>query len=82
MLVEDGLGDARGLGQVVHRGAVEAAGGEELEGHVEQLAAPAHGRKAGHAGKLPYGNKGKAPITVRGQPRGGEGARHRDGKRP
>ena len=67
MLVEDGLGDARGLGQVVHRSAVEAPCGEELERHVEELAAPALSRKAGHAGKLPYGNKGEAPITLRGQ---------------
>ena len=45
---------------------MEAAGGEELEGDVEQLAAAAHGEKAGHAGKLPYGNKGDEPITLRG----------------
>src|SRR5436853_516548 len=66
VLVEDGLGDARGLGHVVHRGAVEAAGSEELEGHVEQLAAATHGGKAGHGEKLPYGNKGQEPITLRG----------------
>jgi hypothetical protein len=46
---------------------MEAAGGEELEGDVEQLAAPAHRGKAGHPEKLPYGNKGQEPITVRGQ---------------
>jgi hypothetical protein len=45
---------------------VEAARREELKGDVEQLAAPAHGRKAAHDRKLPYGNKGQEPITVRG----------------
>ena len=47
VLVEHGLGDARGLGDLGHRGPVEAALGEHLEGDVEELAAALNGREAG-----------------------------------
>ena len=39
VLVEDGLGDAGMLGDLIHRGGVVAGGGEDLEGGREDLLA-------------------------------------------
>jgi len=50
MLVQHGLRDTGGLGDVVHRRDVEPVGGEGLECHVEKLA-PTLGR--GQAGAAP-----------------------------
>ena len=49
MLVEHGFGDTGGVGDVVHRSAVEAVAGEHLEGDVEDLF-PARGRGQSGAG--------------------------------
>ena len=43
MLVQHGFGDPGGVGDLLHRRAVKAVGGEAVEGHLEQLAAPAGG---------------------------------------
>ena len=43
VLVDEGLGDAGRLGDVVHGGGGVAVLGEEGEGHVEQLAPPGVG---------------------------------------
>ena len=52
VLVQHRLGDARGLGDVVHRRAVEAAGGEHVARDVEKLPAPLLGREShGHVGR-------------------------------
>ena len=49
VLVEHRLGDAGGLGDVVHRRLVVARPGEHVEGDVEQLLAPGGGGEArGH----------------------------------
>ena len=46
VLVEHGLGDAGGLGHLVHRRGVEAVAGEHLERDVEQLLAAGGGGEA------------------------------------
>ena len=46
VLVEHRLGDAGGVGDVVHRGGVEPAGGEHLAGDVEELAPALLGRES------------------------------------
>src|ERR1700736_5658167 len=46
MLIKDGFGDSGGDGHQVHRRPVVSLRREYLQGHVEQLAAPAGGGKA------------------------------------
>ena len=40
MLVQDRLGDAGGIRNIVHRSGMETAGGEALDCHFEQLRPP------------------------------------------
>ena len=50
VLVQHGLGDARGVGDVVHRGLVIPGAGERAQGDGEQLLAPVdRGQARGHA---------------------------------
>ena len=60
VLVEHGLGDAGGLGDVVHRRLVVPGSGEHLERDVEQLLAPGGGGQAGR-----HGRGGAAVIRYR-----------------
>ena len=46
VLVEHRLGDARRLGEVVHRGRMKPPLAEDIEGHAQQLAAAGCGGKA------------------------------------
>ncbi len=57
VLVQHGLGHPGGLGDIVHRGLVEALRREHAQGAVEELLTPFGGRET-HAGpKLPDGNQ-------------------------
>ena len=69
VLIEHRLGDPGRVGDVVHRGLVEAVLGEQPEGHPEQLGSPAGGRQAlGHDGVIVPGPSGSAGL-LSGRPR-------------
>ena len=57
--VDDGLGDAGGAADRLHRGAVVAALEEELEGGVEHLGAAALGTQMRGAGPLDDGGRAR-----------------------
>ena len=56
VLVEHRLGDAGGIGDVVHRGAVVAVAGEDLDRDVEDLLAAFAGGESGVHNGYPKGN--------------------------
>ena len=62
VLVEHGFGDAGDLGHVVHRGAVVAVAGEDLDRHIEDLLAAFAGGKSGaHNGYPRVTGEGSGP---------------------
>ena len=61
MLVQNGFGDTRGRGDVVHRRGVEPALRKHLTGDVEQLTAPLLG---GHAQIALRGHHPAVPYTL------------------
>src|SRR5262249_46363451 len=69
MLVQDRLGDARRPGDVVHRRAVEAMAGEDLQRHTEELLATGGSGKARRHGYLMVigrlGRSGSSAVRAR-----------------
>jgi len=65
VLLEDGLGDAGGVGHLLHRRLVEPFLREHVQSDVEQLAAPAGGGQSGH--HLAYNANREQGFPLRSQ---------------